>query len=113
MVALDPEKDIKLSLKMKKAICTSIYHRLRSVKSYSRSTLPPINSSITLIKPTQPTLRCMPEDYGLRNVITQKFIQIYLFPIGNSNLQCETWWSTSELINMATVVLRAALCILY
>ena len=30
-----------------------------------------------------------------------------------SNLQCETWWSTSELINMATVGLRAALCILY
>ena len=33
--------------------------------------------------------------------------------IGNSNLQRETWWSTSELINMATVGLRTVLCILY
>ena len=81
MFALAPEENIKLSLDLKKAICTSIYYRLRSVKSYSRSTLPPINSSITLIKPTQPTLRCMPENYGLQNVITQKFIKIYLFPI--------------------------------
>ena len=35
------------------------------------------------------------------------------FTNGNSNLQCETWWSTSELINMATVGLRTVLCILY
>ena len=65
MIALAPEENIKLSLKMKKAICTSIYYRLRSVKSYNRSTLPPINSSITLIKPTQPTLPSIPENYGL------------------------------------------------
>ena len=56
-------------------------------------------------------------DFGLTNLfrifIRTKHFHCDVIHIGNSNLQCETWWSTSELINMATVGLRAALCILY
>ena len=53
--------------------------------------------------------------FFLKEVFSLKFFKINEtgLLIGNSNLQCETWWSTSELINMATVGLRAALCILY
>ena len=67
-MSLMEEGDLKLSVEMKKSICTSIYYRLRAAEAYSNSVRQPIKSSIVLIKPTQPTLNSMPDDYGLHKV---------------------------------------------
>ncbi|XP_033230408.1 fatty acid synthase-like [Belonocnema kinseyi] len=75
MMALTPTGDLKLSRDTKRAICTSIYYRLRAVDGYTNFALQPIRSSILLIKPTLPTLNSIPDDYGLQSV-TQGNLEI-------------------------------------
>ena len=48
--------------------CTAVYKRLQAVQSYDASDLPPLRTPITLLKPNQPTLRAVPEDYLLSKV---------------------------------------------
>lgn len=56
-------------------ICTAVYNRLLALQAYNYATLAPIRSPIILLKPSQPTLREISDDYGLRTVR----ILFYLF----------------------------------
>lgn len=49
-------------------VCTSVYNRILALQSYNYATLAPIRSPIILLKPAQPTLREIADDYGLRTV---------------------------------------------
>ena len=52
----------------KKAMCTAVYNRILAAQEYDISQLPRIKASITLLKPTQPSLRAISEDYDLSKV---------------------------------------------
>ena len=60
--------DFKVSMKSQAAFCTAIYKRLQAVENHDVSKVSPIKTSMILIKPTQPTVRTVPEDYGLGKV---------------------------------------------
>lgn len=62
-----PENSVLTQLEGKEII-TSVFKRLMAVESYEYKSLPPIKSSIVLLKPTEVTLRSASEDYGLREV---------------------------------------------
>ncbi|XP_036142639.1 fatty acid synthase-like [Monomorium pharaonis] len=60
-----------------KTLCTTVYKHLSAIRHYDPSTLPPINSPIILLKPTQPlNVPMTDEDYGLHKV-TQNVIQVH------------------------------------
>ncbi|XP_036143549.1 fatty acid synthase-like [Monomorium pharaonis] len=60
-----------------KTLCTTVYKHLSAIGHYDPSTLPPINSPITLLKPTQPlNIPMTDEDYGLHKV-TQNVVQVH------------------------------------
>ncbi|XP_046416456.1 fatty acid synthase-like isoform X1 [Neodiprion fabricii] len=59
-----------------KIICSSIYSRLKALKSYECSELPPIKSSIILVKPKISENSVSSEDYGLGSV-TSANVKIY------------------------------------
>ncbi|KYN04769.1 Fatty acid synthase [Cyphomyrmex costatus] len=61
-----------LSLANLKTLCTTIYKHLAAVRQYNPSTLTPIKSSITLLKPTQPLNIPIEEDYCLHKVTHNK-----------------------------------------
>ncbi|XP_036143426.1 uncharacterized protein LOC118645810 [Monomorium pharaonis] len=57
--------------------CTTVYKHSSAIRNYNPSTLPPINSPITLLKPTQPlNIQMTDEDYGLHKV-TQNVVQVH------------------------------------
>ncbi|XP_051154827.1 fatty acid synthase [Leptopilina boulardi] len=57
-------------------VCTSVYNRILALQSYNYATLAPIRSPIILLKPAQPTLREIADDYGLRTITRDK-VEIY------------------------------------
>lgn len=63
-----PSNIMNMAPEDQRNICTAVYNRLLALQSYNYATLAPIRSPIILLKPSQPTLRDIPEDYGLRAV---------------------------------------------
>ncbi|XP_036142985.1 fatty acid synthase-like [Monomorium pharaonis] len=60
-----------------KTLCTTIYKHSSALQHYDPSTLPPIKSSIILLKPTQPLHTLITdEDYGLHK-ITENTVQVH------------------------------------
>ncbi|XP_036142914.1 fatty acid synthase-like [Monomorium pharaonis] len=60
-----------------KTLCTTVYKHSSAIRNYDPSTLSPINSPITLLKPTQPlNIPMTDEDYGLHKV-TQNVVQVH------------------------------------
>ncbi|XP_023313670.1 fatty acid synthase-like [Trichogramma pretiosum] len=63
---------ITMSQENQAAFCTSVYRRLQAVQAYDASAAGKIKTPIMLLKPTQPTLRAVPEDYLLGEVTSDK-----------------------------------------
>ena len=63
-----PTENMTMSLENQKLVCTAIYQRLLALEDYDLDNLKPIRSPIILIKPTMPSVRNLPEDYGLSKV---------------------------------------------
>ncbi|XP_015113057.1 fatty acid synthase [Diachasma alloeum] len=63
-----PANNLGLSVENRRNMCTCIYHRFLALDNYDTSNLPPIQSSIILLKSTLSTLKSLPEDYGLSKV---------------------------------------------
>ncbi|KAL7302213.1 hypothetical protein TKK_0004888 [Trichogramma kaykai] len=63
---------ITMSQENQAAFYTSVYRRLQAVQAYDASVAGKIKMPIMLLKPTQPTLRAVPEDYLLGEVTSDK-----------------------------------------
>ncbi|XP_014486669.1 PREDICTED: fatty acid synthase-like [Dinoponera quadriceps] len=59
-----------------KVYCTTIYKHLMALQEYDASLLPPLKSSIVLLKPTFASLSSAEEDYGLR-MVTEGRVQVH------------------------------------
>ncbi|XP_048505770.1 fatty acid synthase-like [Athalia rosae] len=53
-------------------LCECIYNRIRAVRNYDPSSLPPLRTPITLIKPKNETIAFDAEDYGLGSLTKEK-----------------------------------------
>ena len=60
--------NLKITKKNQATLCTAVYKRLQAVENYDTTQMEPIATPITLFKPTQPTIRSLPEDYLLGQV---------------------------------------------
>ncbi|KAM0734475.1 Fatty acid synthase [Formica fusca] len=65
-----------LSIENQKFLCTTVYDHIIAVQDYDISLLPPIKSSIILLKPTLMPITFPDEDYGLHKV-TESAVQIH------------------------------------
>ncbi|XP_029674091.1 fatty acid synthase-like, partial [Formica exsecta] len=70
------EKINVLSVENQKFLYTTIYHHIIAVQGYDISLLPPLKSSIILLKPTLRPITFPEEDYGLHK-ITESAVQIH------------------------------------
>ncbi|XP_011705676.1 PREDICTED: fatty acid synthase-like, partial [Wasmannia auropunctata] len=60
-----------------KTLCTTVYKHSSAIRQYDPSTLPPIQSPITLLKSTHPLhISMIEEDYGLQKV-TQNVVKVH------------------------------------
>ena len=65
-----------------KTLCTTVYKHSSALQHYDPSTLPPIKSSIILLKPTQPLHTLITdEDYGLHKVFLKNCTNLYFVVI--------------------------------
>ncbi|XP_063988184.1 fatty acid synthase-like [Diachasmimorpha longicaudata] len=61
-----------ISIEQRKNICTCIYNRLLALANYDHSSLPPLRTPITLLKPMIETLKNLPPDYDLSKITRDK-----------------------------------------
>ncbi|XP_034946083.1 fatty acid synthase [Chelonus insularis] len=71
-----PAESLQISPERQGKICTAVYHRLIALQNYDISDLPPLRSSILLLKPSMPTLKSVTGDYGLSNITREK-VEVY------------------------------------
>ncbi|XP_070169898.1 fatty acid synthase-like [Polyergus mexicanus] len=71
-----PEKTNVLSVENQKFLFTTIYDHLLAIEDYDISFLPPLKSSIILLKPTLMPITFPEEDYGLHKV-TEGAVKIH------------------------------------
>jgi len=60
---------MSLSVEDTKALCTTIYMHILTLRKYDLSSLKPIRTPITLLKPTLQFVSMTEEDYGLHKVL--------------------------------------------
>ncbi|XP_015113130.1 fatty acid synthase [Diachasma alloeum] len=65
-----PDDAMKISPEGQRNITIAIYHRLIAVGNYDPLRLPPLKSSITLLKPTLESFKYLSADYGLTKLTT-------------------------------------------
>lgn len=58
----------QLTAENQKLLCSTIYNHVIAIQDYDVSSLPPLKSSIILLKPTVMIVHCTEEDYGLQKV---------------------------------------------
>lgn len=63
-----PSETSMLPEKQQRNLCTSLYKRLLALLAYDPSSILPINTPITLLKPSIPTIKNISEDFGLSKV---------------------------------------------
>ncbi|XP_070167745.1 fatty acid synthase-like [Polyergus mexicanus] len=74
--ALFSEKINVLSVENQKFLCTTVYDHLLATQDYDISLLPPLKSSIILLKPTLTPITFPEQDYGLHKV-TEGAVKIH------------------------------------
>ncbi|KAF7995900.1 hypothetical protein HCN44_007007 [Aphidius gifuensis] len=67
-----PSETSMMPEKQQRNLCTSLYKRLLALLAYDPSIILPINSPITLLKPSMPTIKNMSDDFGLSKVSHKK-----------------------------------------
>lgn len=69
MSVLPAETTTNIPREDQRSLCTAIYYRLAALDTYDLKQLPPLRSSILLLKPSAPTIKTVSADYGLGTVI--------------------------------------------
>ncbi|XP_044017897.1 fatty acid synthase-like isoform X2 [Aphidius gifuensis] len=72
-----PSETSMMPEEQQRNLCTSLYKRLLAILAYDPSSILPINTPITLLKPSMPTIKNMSEDFGLSK-ISHKKPEIYV-----------------------------------
>ncbi|XP_053598737.1 fatty acid synthase [Microplitis demolitor] len=67
-----PTESLSISRENQRNICAAVYNRLIALQNYDTSNLPPLRSSIILLKPSMPTLKSVSGDYGLSSITREK-----------------------------------------
>ncbi|KAK0075162.1 hypothetical protein PV326_011833, partial [Microctonus aethiopoides] len=67
-----PIESLAISAEHQRNVCTAIYKRLIALENYDVSNLPPLRSTILLLKPSMPTVRSVRYDYGLSRITREK-----------------------------------------
>nr|QNL15122.1 fatty acid synthase 2 [Meteorus pulchricornis] len=71
-----PTESLPISVEHQKSICTAVYNRLKATENYDVSSLPPLRSSIILLKPSVPAVKNTSDDYGL-SAITREKVEVW------------------------------------
>lgn len=85
-----PDDKTSLSVKDKKALCTTIYKHILAIRNYDLSSFERIRTPITLLRPTLQIVNIVEEDYGLHKVLllpcTDYNHSRFNFSISNNNI---------------------------
>uniref|UniRef100_A0A7G8Z9J8 oleoyl-[acyl-carrier-protein] hydrolase n=1 Tax=Meteorus pulchricornis TaxID=51522 RepID=A0A7G8Z9J8_9HYME len=75
-IARIPTESLSISAEYQRDICTAVYKRLIALENYDVSSLPPLRSSIILLKPSMPSVKNVSNDYGLSKLTREK-VEVY------------------------------------
>lgn len=86
-------KNFNLSLEMQHNICSSAYYLIKAVFNYDCSGLPPLRTSITLLKPRIQPIDSMSENYGLDKVSLCSFL-LFFYPMSTIDTSIKNYYHT-------------------